>query len=137
MVRDKINESVSCLCFSYHIYERVGNKVETLAISFSREDVTSMNGLGEHVPDVLLIKAWYASEYYLTRKESQHVKQLITRNEVVTNKTYQVVIKLIDERTIKHVDQFTYELNYFLDGVLKATVISTYLEEVPHAISNH
>ncbi|WP_414044267.1 hypothetical protein ACMGE9_05675 [Macrococcus sp. EM39E] len=111
--------------------------METLVISFSSKDVVSVNGLDERVPDVLLIKAWYASVHNVKRKDSHHAKQLIARNEVVTNKEYCVEIKLIDERTIKHFDQYTYEMSYFLEGVLKATVISTYLEEVSYAVSNH
>ncbi len=115
----------------------MGNKLETIATRFSRKDVELMNGKDFRVPDVLLIKPWYVSRFHQERKSCQHIKQLITQNQLEVEKMYEVKIKLIDQRTIKHVNQYTYELNYYYDDVLKATVISTYIEEVSHAVSNH
>ncbi|RAI81221.1 hypothetical protein BFS35_006540 [Macrococcoides goetzii] len=111
--------------------------METIVMRFSRKDVEIMNGKDFRVPDVLLIKPWYISKYHQERKSCQHIKQLITQNQLEAEKTYAVKIKLIDQRTIKYVDQYTYELNYYFEDVLKATVISTYIEEVSHAVSNH
>lgn len=115
----------------------MGNKLETIAIRFSRKDVQAMNGKDYKVPDVLLIKPWYISKCHQERKRCQHIKQLITQNQLEVEKTYDVKIKMIDQRTIKQTYQYTYELNYYYEDVLKATVISTYLEEVSHAVSNH
>lgn len=112
----------------------MGNRLETLTVSFSDEDVELIGGKGQRVPDVLLIKAWLISNYSKLRKDHYHAKQLISCNEVITDTEYQVEIKLIDQRRIRQVEQYTYELNYYNQHVLKATVVSTYLEEVSHAV---
>lgn len=106
-------------------------------MSFSKEDMILMNVTDEYVPDVLLNKAWYQSEASRMRKDCALAKQVITRNEVLPGVEYTVEIRLMDQRVIKYVEHYTYELNYFLDGTLKATVISTYLEEVPYAIPHY
>ncbi|MGK0554724.1 hypothetical protein ROU88_06295 [Macrococcus capreoli] len=111
--------------------------METLSICFSKEETSLLNGNHNNVPDVLLIKAWYQSQYFKQSQLMKHVKQFITHNEIVVDTVYRVVIQLIDQRTIKHYEQYTYEMHFYLNNAMKATVISTYSDEVAHAISNH
>ncbi|MCE4956504.1 hypothetical protein [Macrococcoides caseolyticum] len=110
--------------------------MEAFSISFSAEDVSLMNGSNYFVPDVLLIKAWYVSTYCKENIHRHHLKQTVTCNHLITETKYDVEIVLLDERTIKQTKHYTYETSYYLNGKLKANVLSTYLEEVPHAVSN-
>lgn len=120
-----------------NIYKKVWEiNLDTRIIRFTEEDLLIGSNGNYEVPDVLLIKPWFESNFYTSRNKSKHVKQLVTRNQLELNQDYEVNIQLMDYRIIKQSEQYTYEMTFYLNGVLKATVISTYLEEVSHAISN-